>query len=384
MSLTRLVGGRRLEPRKIQRVGTSTLAVSLPSDWVKRTGVQRGDIIYFDQDEADVLKLITSSNLEKEKPTNSVNVYADLCKTPHMLSRILVGNYILGRDIIRIISKSRLQSDYLEAIRSTIKGFMGIAIMEETPNQVVLQSSIDASQFPIHTLIRRLFIIASTMYQEAVDAFLKSEIDLAKDTIDRQVEADSMFWVIIRLLDSAQRDKDVATRIEIQDPVQILWYRVAAQCLSRISNWSEKIAAKVVALELKRELIGERLIAEVQALSENAYSVVEQSINSLFSGNIELANQVMDNYYQLQETEEKLQESICSHAYLREKSFSVNQYFKEKTAIESCMISQISFILWSIRRTAALGAEIAELAITRTLSKDTKICQQTNDEEIFS
>jgi phosphate uptake regulator len=372
-----------MEPRKIQRVGASTLAVSLPSDWVKRTGVQRGDIIYFDQDDVDVLKLITSSNLEKEKPTNSVNVDADLCKTPQMLSRILVGNYILGRDVIRIISKTRLQSNFLEAIRNTITGFMGIAIMEETPNQVVLQSSIDITKFPIHTLIRRLFIIASTMYQEAVDAFLKSESGLAKDTISRQVEADSMFWVIIRLLDSAQRDKDIADRIEVQNPIQILWYRIAAQCLSRIASWSEKIAAKVVALEPRRELIGERLITEIQALSDNTYSLIEQSISSLFSSDIKLANQVMDNYNSLQDTEEQIQEAICSHAYLREKSFSVNSYFKGKNAIESCMISQISFILWSIRRTAELGAEIAELAITRTLSKDTKICQQINTDNVF-
>ena len=300
-----------------------------------------------------------------------------------MLSRILVGNYILGRDIIRINSKTRLQSDYLEAIRNTIKGFMGIAIMEETPNQVILQSSIDITKFPIHTLIRRLFIIASTMYQEAVDAFLKYETGLAKDTINRQVEANTMFNVIIRLLDSAQRDKDIANRIEIQNPIQILWYRVAAQCLSRIASWSEKIAAKVIALEPGRELIGERLIAEIQALSDNAYSVVEQAINSLFSRDIEVANQAIENYTNLQGTEEEIQETICSHAYLREKSFSVNQYFKGKNAIESCIISQISFILWSIRRTAELGAEIAELAITRTLSKDTKLCQQITNDEIF-
>lgn len=379
MSLTRLVRGRRLEPRKIQRVGTSTLAVSLPSDWVKRTGVQRGDIIYFDQDEADVLKLITSSNLEKEKPTNSVNVYADLCKTPHMLSRILVGNYILGRDIIRIISKSRLQSDYLEAIRSTIKGFMGIAIMEETPNQVVLQSSIDITKFPIHTLIRRLFIIASTMYQETLDSLIKSNIRLAEDTIQRLREANMMFNVIVRLLDSAQRDKITAEAIHIPESMNIVWFRVVSQSLWLIANWSEKIAHKIIALTTNRHMIGERLLTELQKAGEKAYSIVHRAMNSLFSNDIVLANKTIVDYQALQQEEEALQERICSHAYLQRKSFSVSKYFKGTQSIEPCIIAQISFILWSIRRIAELGAEISEVAITKAVSKPTKVCSISKD-----
>ena len=372
-----------MEPRKVQRVGTSTLAVSLPRDWVKRTGVQRGDILYFEQDENDALKVVTSSNLDKEKTHNSVIVYADSCLSPRMLSRILVGNYFLGRDIIQIISDTRLPSEFLDAIRNTIKGLMGIAIMEETPNQVILQSSIDISQFPINTLIRRLFIIASTMYQESVDALIKSHISFAKDTINRQIEARTMFNVIIRLLDSAQQDKDLADQIEIHNPIQILWYRVAAHFLSLIANWSEKIATKVIVLDANRELIGEQLLAEIQAISNRAHDIVKESINSFFSSDIELANQVMENYHALQATEEQIQEAICSHAYLKDKSFSVNQYFKGKGIIESCMISHLSFILWSIRRTAELGAEIAEIAITKTLSRDTKISQQATEDMIL-
>jgi phosphate uptake regulator len=372
-----------MEPRKVQRVGTSTLAVSLPSDWVKRTGVQRGDIVYFEQQENNALKVITSSNLDKEKPHNSVIVNADSCQSPRMLSRILVGNYFLGRNVIQIISNTRLPSEFLNAIRNTIKGLMGIAIMEETPNQVILQSSIDISQFPINTLIRRLFIIASTMYQESVDALVTSDISYAKDTIARQIEARIMFNVIIRLLDSAQQDKDLAKQIEIHNPIQILWYRVAAHCLSRVANWSEKIATKVIILDSNQELIGEQLLTEIQVTSNKAHDIIKQAINSFFSSDIELANQAMENYQALQDAEEQIQEAICSHAYLKHKSFSVNQYFKGKDIIESCMISHLSFILWSIRRTAELGAEIAEIAITKTLSRDTKISQKITDNHIL-
>jgi len=365
-----------LEPRRIQRVGSSTLAISLPSEWVKTVGLKKGDFIYFDQEESGSLKLITGAEYEREKPAEVVEVHADLCENPRMLSKILVGNYILGRDMIRVVSNTRLKSEYVDAIRNTIRDLMGIAIIEETPNHIVLQSSIDIASFPIHTLIRRLFIIASTMYKEAMDSFFEAKIDLARDTIRRRDEADTMFWVIVRLLDSAQRDKLVADRIKIQNSMQILWYRVVARSLWGIVDWSEKIATKVIALERNREVIGELLLSEILKISESAYGICHKAMNGLFSSDIELANKTIEEYNDLQKMEEQLQERICSHAYLRGKDFSVSKYFKGKEPIEPCVIAQISFIVWSIRRTAELGSEVAEVAITQAIRKDTKICRE--------
>jgi len=363
-----------VEPRKIQRVGSSTLAVSLPSEWVKDTGLKKGDLIYFEEGEDASLKLVTKTGIEREKPMETVEVYADLCSDPMMLSRILVGNYILGRDVVKIVSKDRLTSEYVDAIRSTLRGLMGIAIMEEAPNHVVLQSSIDVTQFPIHTLLRRLFIITSTMYKEAVDSFFDSNLVLARDTISRRKEADTMFWVIVRLLDSAQRDKVTATKINIQNSMNVLWFRVAAHCLWGMANWAEKIANKVVALGENRKLIGDLLLSEVRHISDEAFSISHKAMNSLFSNDIELATKTIQEYEAIQKTEEELQEKICSHAYLQGKSFSVTKYFRSKTPIEPCVIAQLSFILWSIRRRAELGSEIADIAITKALSKQTKIC----------
>lgn len=368
-----------MEPRKIQRVGSSTLAVSLPSEWVKNTGLKKGDLIYFEEGEEDTLKLVTSASIAREKPMEVVEVYADLCNSPMTLSRILVGNYILGRDVVKIVSKDRLTSEYVDAIRSTLRGLMGIAIMEEAPNHVVLQSSIDITQFPIHALLRRLFIITSTMYKEAVDSFFDSNLILARDTISRRKEADTMFWVIVRLLDSAQRDKVTATKINIQSSMNVLWFRVVAHCLWGMANWAEKIANKVIALGDNRKLIGDLLLNEVRGISDEAFSISHKAMNSLFSNDIELATKTMQEYEEIQKNEEQLQEKICSHAYLRGKSFSVTKYFKGKTPIEPCVIAQLSFILWSIRRRAELGSEIADIAITKAISKQTKICNITSE-----
>ena len=196
----------------------------------------------------------------------------------------------------------------------------------------------------------------------------------------RKEEAETMFWVIVRFLDIAQRDKVIANRLNIQNSIQILWYRVVAQDLWRLANFSEKIASKVIALESNRRVIGELLLSEILKISENAHAIAHKAVNSLFSSDIELANKTIEEYNTLQKMEEQLQEKICSHAYLRGKAFPVSKYFKGKEPIEPCMIAQLSFIIYCIRRMAELGSEIAEIAITKALFKQTMFCRKVPNE----
>lgn len=359
----------------MQRVGASTLSISLPNDWVKNVGLKKGDIIFFDQDDDGTLKLMTNKQIKGESAT-AVEINVDLCDSPNMLSRILKGVYSLGYDSIRVTSTNRLKSEQLIKIRELTRSIMGIGIMEETPNQIMIQCSIDLSKFPLQTSLRRLYIIASTIHKEVIEALPKFDKVIAEEALRRKEEAETMFWIIGRLLNSCQKDKSIAKKLNIEKPIMILWYRLFAQYLRLIADWAARIAEKTIVLRENREIVGEQLLKEIVKINERAYGVCHMAVNSFFSNNIELANQAIDIYIEIQNTEEQLQEAICSHAYLHGRSFSVSKYFKGKKPIEPCMVAQISFIIWSARRIAELGSEIAETAIHKTLLKQTKLCKE--------
>lgn len=364
-----------LESRKVQRVGASTLAISLPKEWVNNLGLKKGELIFFEEDEDGVLKLMTLEQMKQEQE-RMVEVNADLCNDPKMLGRILTGIYSLGYDTVRIVSAHRLKNEHVDRIRDVTSKMMGIGIMEETNNQVTLQCSLDITKFPIHTLLRRLYIIASTMHKEVIDALSEFEVRLAEGTIRRKREAETMFWILVRLLNSCQKDKNIAKKLKVEGPFQILRYRLIAQYLRLIADWAEKIAKKVIALRNYRKVIGEDLLNEITKINEQSYGACHKAINSFFSRDVYLANEVMETYDEIQKAEEKLQEVICSYAYLHGKSFSVNKYFKGEKPIEPCTVAQISFMIWGARRIAELGSEIAETAIHRTLCNKTKLCKE--------
>ena len=343
-----------MESRKVQRVGSSTLVVSLPSKWVKKVGLKQGDLVFLNQEDDGSLRLIVSKQtIEKKPPVAEID--ADLCEDPNLLRRILAGIYVLDYYVIKVSSKTRLKKEQIDVIRKLTRDLIGIGIMEETHNQVIIECFIDAARFPIHTLVRRLYIIASTIYKEAIDAFLESDISLAEDAIYRKQEADTMFWIITRLLNICQKDKSI---------------------LNLIAEWANKFALKIIELGENRERIGTQLLNEILELSKSSYSICHKAVASFFSSDINLANEVIETYSKIQKREEELQKRICSHAYLHRKSFSVSKYFKSKEPIDPCMIAQISFLIWSTRRIAELGSQIAKIAINKALCKNTKFVRK--------
>ena len=343
---------------------------------MKRVGLKQGDVLFLDEENTGTLKIITTEQA-KEKPAKAVEINADLCVDPRMLTRVLAGNYMLGYNLVKVVSSTRLGSKQVEEIRKVTHELMGISIMEETPNMILLQCLMDVVKFSIHTLIRRLYIIASTMHKEATDSFIHSDASLAKDTIRRKEAAETMFWVIVRLLNTVQKDKTMAAKMDMHDSMLILWYRFVAQCLRLLGDWARKIAENVIALEKNRDVIGEYLVDEILKINQETSDICQMAMESLFSSDVDLANKAIEAYGKIQKKEEDLQQNICNQVCLPAGS-SMDKYFKDKGSLEPCTIAQLSVIIWSIRRIAELGSEIAEIAIHKALSKQTRLCKEVS------
>ncbi len=237
-----------MESRKLQKVGYSTLSISLPSNWVKEMNLKRGDTVFLVPEKDGSLKLFPSKLLKPQEGIEENICNADLCDDPKMLERIIVGNYILGRDLVSIISAERIRSEHIEEIRGIMRKLIGLGIIEETPDRITLQCSVDPRKFHLDMLLRRLSIISLTIVKEAVQALLDFDDSLAEDAIKREDEADMMYLLAMRLLFSAQRRREVAEEIGLDDPLQILYYGLMLRYLELIADYAEEIARRVIEL----------------------------------------------------------------------------------------------------------------------------------------
>ena len=109
-------------------------------------------------------------------------------------------------------------------------------------------------------------------------------------------------------------------------------------------------------------MLDQPLRTAIHDISEQASEVMLKGMNSFFSNSISLANEAIEEHEQLQAKEEQLKDNL-------------NTLVDSEIQPNPRLIARLSFIVYSIRRTAEIGSEIAEVALTKALSKQTTICK---------
>ena len=338
-----------MESRKVQRVGYSTYSVSLPKNWVKESGLRQGDLVMLYPEKDGSLKLVPSNMVERRAQTEECVINSDLCTDPGMLERIIVGNYTLGLDSFSIISSTRISRAHIDEVRRISHRLMGLGIVQETPERIDLQCSVDPTKFKVDMLLRRLAVIASTIYMEAMQALTESDRELAEDAMRREDEADMMYWLAIRLLLSAQRDRTIADKIGLEEPTHIMYYALISRYLEVIADHAESIARRASEFKSSERKAGRRASRNIVNLSELAHNVFLKAMDCVFTGDVDVANNVLEINKVIGSESERLMKELSEMPMLRT-------------------------VVLELARIADTGSGIAVIAINKALEKSSKIC----------
>lgn len=352
--------------RRLQKVGHNTLSITLPNQWIKEMNLKKGDAIVFGFEEDGSLKLRPSALMEKERQKREVIIYADQCNEPSLLERLIIGNYILGYDLLRIVSSTSFRVTHLEVIKGTVGKLIGAAIIEETPLQVIIQCMVEPSSFPIQVLLRRLYIIVSTMHKELSDALKELNSSLAKQIMLREPEADKMHLLITRLLTIAQTNKELYSTIGIEDSRDLTLYRLVSQNLERMGDWIEIMSRYIEYLEPNKNYIQEAALGYLVEMSNLSHTICFNAINSLFTGDVEEANNVIIQY----------------KGTYQDRDSRIMHKLVEYIQCQPCG-PMIGVIVFGLVRIAELGSEIAEAAINRGIRKPSKFSESVIGDEVL-
>jgi phosphate uptake regulator len=343
-----------LETRKVQRVGYSTLTVSLPREWVEDVNLKAGDIVSIRREDDGSLKLIPGTERKREEVKGCI-INADLCSSPNLLARVITGNYILGHDTIQVVTKGELKKVHLEEIRATVQRATGISIVEQTLKQVTLQSFIDPTRFPIYGLMRRLHVMISSMLDASIRA-LEGRPEPVAEVSHMEEESDRIYWLIVRQLLLAIHDRSAGSKIGIESPLNIVGNRVVAKTLEEMADSAENIANEVLALK-EKEITSETILNEIAKFAGQVTKISEHSFNAFLTGEIKPANEAVDMVQTTENDARKLTQQVLT-------------YVKDASVAASLRI-----IIWSLSQIAKYCRIIGEVTINRIMEKPSEICE---------
>jgi phosphate uptake regulator len=283
-----------LVQRKIQKVGSSTLSVSLPKDWVNLVGLKQGDIVHIDQGKDASLRISSEKNIKEAMKLNEYYIKCDQIMEPNLLERLIVGSYITGIDVVKIYASDRIKGRQVEEVRNIVQRLVGASIIEMSRNEIIIQCFIDPSKLKIYSLLQRLSVITSTMLTEATEALLTQNPELANDVIKREDEANNIYWLITRLLLSARKSSTLAENIGLDEYFTTISSRLVSKNLERIADCSKGLAKIALNLYGMKETVDIHEINKLSSIHRMTKEVFKKAVESLFSREIITANEALN------------------------------------------------------------------------------------------
>jgi phosphate uptake regulator len=327
-----------VETRKVQVTGGSTYTVSIPKDWATDNGVSAGSEVAF-YPEGDSLFLTPRTGDERTEGTLDIGELAG-----DELIRAVMTMYVSGFDIIALES-ARITTDQRRTIRQATQSLVGLEVLEETRDKVVIRDLLDSSELSINNAVTRMRLIALSMLEDAVTALIDLDEDLARDVIQRDDDVDRLWMVVSRIFRATLRSPRAAEELGVSREV-CFDYQSAARQLERVADHATKIAHLSLNFD---EPLPDDVIEALDGLHADAANVIDVAMDALFLDGSDEATR------EANEARESVQ-GIDSHAR------SIDELLRE---LDPTRAQLLGLVVDSLSRSADYGGNIAETALQK-------------------
>jgi len=289
--------------RKIQQLGSSTLAVTLPAEWARAQGIQKGEKITIQRDE-----ITGSLLLVPDEPTtadNSVTVDATSL-TPEALKRVILAQYILGKNRIRVEHDEILPTELLEIVERTETQVMGLGTIEQSTSHIDIRCSVAPSDFELPELLERLWKTEAMIRSDIMTAFLNGDRSDADRAHHYKPQAEKLFSLFLRLLFTTYRNPQLNQTMGLETGFPLIGYRSIAQDIMLIVDCSFQIAGLLDG----DEQLDEETRSRFKSLVETVDTAVTKTRTAVLEPSIESSETASEAIQQLRTETSELQQYL--------------------------------------------------------------------------
>ncbi len=232
--------------RRLQKIGSSIL-VSLPKEWIDANNLDKSSQVEI---ETGVNSISISANHEI-RPTKELTISYPLPKEENIVADI-TGAYLLGYDIIKIISQSSIPVIDREKIRDSMRRLVGMEIIEEDASHINMQFLLDSTTLNPEKILKRMGSIAIGMYDDASKGLIQDDRSNLETLSKRDAEVNRQYFLLVRLIRSTLVDKKLANVFNLEN-IDVLDYRVAANLLENAGDSIVELAEFIIKSSITKE-----------------------------------------------------------------------------------------------------------------------------------
>jgi len=300
------------ELRKVQKVGYSTLTVSIPAEYAKNMALHEGDNLLVKEEADGTLRLVpTARNLKSMK----ASIRSDLIESDELLSRLIISCYMLGYDSIELSSKNGIRSSQLTRASRTMRELRGVEIVESSENKLLAQSFMDPTKFPVDSLIKRLQLLVSRSLKDSIEALRTGSPGLLNGIRRIQQEIDELYWLIVRQLLVALSNREISSKIGLENPLHASGDRVSAKTIDEIGRIILELTEEIIHFKETGIKMDEKVLGSIENLARKSQESFEVTMESLLTPDTRTIERAMESVEATQRLEETVMLELIESEY---------------------------------------------------------------------
>jgi phosphate uptake regulator len=327
-----------MEIRRVQMTGGASFVVTLPKDWAEGQKIKKNDpvgLVVQPDGTLLVTKKITEEPLQRLKEIDCSNI-----TDPSFLFRVLIGTYITGFNVIRLTTKQRFPPFVRTVVRDYTQMTIGQEVVEETETVIAIKDLLNPAEMPFDNTIKRMFVIVKNMHEDAITALETHNKTLAKDVINRDMDADRLNWLIARQTNMLMQHASLSRKMGIT-PGLAMHYYMLSRIIERVGDHAVRIAEH--SLPIIDVDFDKKFMNAIKKSSAMSLEIFDRSVISFFNADMKEANRNIESLTAL--------ENICGDIN--------NMVLKQ----DSLVALNIAYISESIRRAGEYAGDISETVI---------------------
>jgi phosphate uptake regulator len=329
-----------METRKIQRVSSGTLTVSLPKGWAEAQDIGFGTVVNLHTHLDGVL--VIQAREREDDGTRRATVPIDH-DDPARLERTLRAAYAAGFEAVTLTAAEGFTADQRRAVGRVANSLAGVTVADEAEDWVTVRTLLDSTDVSVRQSVRQLRFVALSMHRDATAALVGDAPVEGFD--DRDDWADRLFAMVDRHLGRSLVRLDEVDALGLARP-ELFELRTTARELERVADHAERIGALAADLD---EAAVVPVADEFPVLAETARSAVEDGV-SVVLGDADCA---------------RAHRALAARDEVRAGVDALDRRLFEAAASDY----RLTHALDSLRRTAEHGATIAELGIRTAIRR---------------
>lgn len=303
------VNTRRHSPeRKVHRVGTSSLAVTLPSDWARAVGLKPGDAVAYLQAD-DTSLMVIPSRLEASGPRRAL-LQVPSRAAPAQVERLLIGCYIAGFDEIEVRAGGPMDAGLLEGLRGAISRLTGFVAVATEGNVFVARSYLDASQGTVDELVHRLMGLTEAMVARAPALIGNRDADAAREIMALGEQADRLYYLTVRLILSSLSGRSPGARTGLPSPQDAVGCRLVAKALEEICDSIEALADMVLRTEGGDWDMDPSVTMRAAAFGDRIRGLLRTAVQAFFENDVSGAERVLGDLVEMERGKEHFLQEV--------------------------------------------------------------------------